>query len=188
MHNELKDKPIPTHQIEADLKRNRRLALRHSFIALYRRDKLHLPLSPKDTALLAHFHPTSDLSHKPRGNIKADLSLYLNRLRDDPEVFEDLYGVSVPVAAGVRDWDTLEMLKAHATIKASYHRTATVEFEVRFREYLDALDRAGWPLDYVGDWVDAIVNNVVEEGEEVAIVALRRAYVAFHRAIGEDVF
>ncbi|KAE8366399.1 hypothetical protein BDV27DRAFT_143685 [Aspergillus caelatus] len=116
------------------------------------------------------------------GSLYEDAKLYRMNLRQDPEIYEELYGVS-PFNVPKMHSETCALLNDHATVLASGNYQFTSIFEQGFKRFIAALKIAKFP-PY--DYFRSNLNGDIED-EHPVLMRLRARHWAFEEAFKQEV-
>ncbi|KAE8371347.1 hypothetical protein BDV26DRAFT_298868 [Aspergillus bertholletiae] len=111
-----------------------------------------------------------------------DAELYRMKLRQDAEIYEELYGIS-PFDMPQMHLETLVLLNGHATVLASGKYEFTPMYQQAFEEFIAALKVAQFPLYDYFRWN---LSSDIEDRHPV-LMRLRERHWAFDRAFQNEV-
>ncbi|KAE8138352.1 hypothetical protein BDV38DRAFT_282029 [Aspergillus pseudotamarii] len=156
------------------------LETRHRFLTAYKRNKLR----EKSGMLYGRHskHSHGDMMTDLGGSLYEDAELYRMNRRQDPEIYEELYGIS-PFIVPKMHSETCALLNDHATVLASGNYQFTFLFEQGFKGFIAALKIAKFP-PY--DYFRSNLNGDIED-EHPVLMRLRARHGAFEEALQKDV-
>ncbi|GAB1193227.1 hypothetical protein APSETT444_002430 [Aspergillus pseudonomiae] len=150
---------------------------RHRFLTAYKRKKIR-----EESGLRYGEHSPGDITTRIGGSLYEDAKLYRMDLRQDVEIFEEMYGIS-PFNVPKMHSETRALLNDHATVLASSDYTFTARFQQAFGEFVAALKMARFPLYEYFRWN---LNDDIED-EYPVLMKLRSRHWALERAFANEV-
>ncbi|RPA91705.1 hypothetical protein L873DRAFT_1712766 [Choiromyces venosus 120613-1] len=120
--------------------------VRNRYLTVFKRDKLKETLKQSDRNIIEHGNVTAH-----SGDAAIDALLYDGTEgRQDPYVFEALYGLHPSDVKKISYKETIEILNLHANVIAHRDKTGTEEFYKRFAVFIQALKRSDPGVNYLG--------------------------------------
>ncbi|KAF7590349.1 hypothetical protein BBP40_002952 [Aspergillus hancockii] len=145
--------------------------IRERFLLTYKRDKLH-NASDQECRMIDRANMKVH-----GGDVLADAELYEDWGRRDYDVFKKLYGLKPKDIGKIRGYEAIDILNQHATHVAAGNRDCTPEFEELFQKFLERLEAAEYPDDFLSD----------EACKDLAVARVRASYWDFLRCFKTEI-